>query len=188
MTLGSFAVFFFFSPQNEVRVDVFALVRSFHRKTSCPLSHQEPVWAGLGSPAGHSTCKIHEAASASEALVQPSWGWEWPRHLPDHLISTASKRFPSLWSQARQMNSLLPQTHVSTKRFAPQSQEHGTLTFHFDGFHGNPKIKLCSYLLQHYIICQTLWCFSTNVFVLGWLVGFFFFLSQYHQPDLCWSV
>lgn len=161
-----------------MRVDVFALVRSFHRKTSCPLSHQGPVWAGLGSPAGHTTCKIHEALSASEALAQPSWGWEWLRHLSDHLISTASRRFPSLQSQARQMKSLLPQTHILTKTFAPQSPEHWTLTFHFDGFHGNHKIKLCSYSLQRYIICQTLWCFSTNVFVLGCLVGFFFFPSM----------
>ena len=49
-----------------------------------------------------------------------------------------------------------------------------SFTFHFDGFHGNHKIKLRSYLLQHYIIRQTLSCFSTNVSVLGWVWVFFF--------------
>lgn len=73
VTLGSFGVFCFFPSWTSWEWMFFALVASYHRKTSCPLSHQEPVGARLGSPAGHSTCKIHEALCASQALVQPSW-------------------------------------------------------------------------------------------------------------------
>lgn len=160
----------------------FSISKNLPWKTSCSLSHRQPTWAWMGPLPGCVTGKICAALSAYEVLVQPCWGQEQQRRLKKQHWALQKVYFAPNQGETGKIPTP-PNAHLNQEIRSSKPRTVNSFTFHFDCFHGNHKIKLCSYFLQHYIIHQTLSCFSTNMFLQG-----SFFFCQPDQPDLCWSV
>lgn len=137
---------------------------------------------------GSSTvCGIHAAWFVCEVPVQPGQGT-----VPAPCTSALLPSLPNVASTAKPSKTekipAPPSVRLSEEICSSVPRMLNSFTFHLDGFHGNHSIKLCSYLLQHYIICQTLSCSSTSVLVQGYCAFcFFFFLPvQSAQLVLIW--
>lgn len=166
---------------------IFLLAKKFLWKTLVPLSHCNSMWAGLVSGSS-AVCEIQAAPFVCEVPVQPGQGTVPTPYKPVLLPSLPNVASTAKLSETEKIPAP-PSVRLSEEICSSVPRMLNSFTFHLDGFHGNHSIKLCSYLLQHYIICQTLSCSSTSVFVQGYCAFCFFFFSlpvQLAQLVLIW--
>lgn len=122
--LYCFLTFFLFFILNEARVGVFLLAKIFHGKQVAHCHTDNPHELGWDLYLIVSQVKFMRLYLHMRFLCSLAGA----RNSRDALKNSTEhcKRFILLQNKARQAKSPLPQTHISTKRFTPRSQERWT--------------------------------------------------------------